>query len=399
MVRVVAATVALSSLYSRLASFALLAIGARVLTFQEFGVLAVALGAAIAVANTLAVGAGDQIATQAVTNPRSARRFIFRSGSALLAAAVGFSVIALVVRQPPVAILAISISICASTAVCMTTMNFLRGRGWITTGSILAYVAMPTLRTVAVVCVSLVGSATLRSVMMAINVASILSAVVALAFAYQSTRSIDRGSAVNRATARKEAILLGTSLALAWGILSQGDVTALAIFRDAVAAAEYTPTMRLIEALSALTIGIKFALTRHMVMNAGQGLQSRVLIPLSVVFAVGAVSMLLFAPTVLTFTFGEDYTFNYQVAFILAPAYFLSSIVSMLLQILVARRCGSQVAMSTSILIVGAIVLLALGAVTAGATGVAVAVLLTFAAWLAALLAIEVKTRNREEAN
>lgn len=394
MVRAVAAVVAAASLYSRLASFALLALAARVLSFPEFGVLAVAVGAAVAVANTFAVGAGDQIAAHTVTSPRAAWRFMVRSSAALLATAAILTLATPAVTISSVSVVTTSVSICVSTASCMTTMNYLRGCGWVATGSILAYVLMPTLRTAAVAGLILANSTTLLTVMNAVNLASIVAAVIALAFANFASRRLDADPAIAQTTTRRQAVFIGTVVALAWGILGQGDVTALAIFRDTAAAGEYTPTMRVMEALTALALGVKFAGTRQMVTNSGRGLQSRILTPWSIAYCMSAALVLLAAPAVVTMAFGEAYKFDYQVAMILAPAYFLSSIVSMLLQILIARGSGSQVASWTLALMGMAVVLLAAGAVAAGTVGVASADLLIFGTWLVVLLRLEVKSRR-----
>jgi O-antigen/teichoic acid export membrane protein len=177
-------------------------------------------------------------------------------------------------------------------------------------------------------------------------------------------------------------------------VFSQGDVTALAMFRGSASAGQYTPTMRMLEALTALGIGVKFADTRQMFLNPQSGLRSRVMVPLICVYLAGAAFCFLAAPTILAFAFGDAYAFNYSVALLLAPAYFCSSIITNVLQILIARGCGHTVALWTTGVIVLAVLLLGVGAARIGAVGVALADLLVLAAWLAILLRLEKVSRS-----
>lgn len=394
MSRSVAATVAAASLYSRLATFALLVFGARVLTVYEFGALAVAVSIAVGLANTFAAGAGDQLAAQTAVDPRAAWKFLAWSSLTLMSLAVLCSLAASVVQPSALSVLGSAASLCACTAVCMTAMNYLRGAGRVTAGSLVAYALLPTLRVLAIVSLISLDSATLRAVVMAINLATMLAAAIALAIANSTPRSAMVPSAGRRAPSAVLSVSIGTSIAVSWMVLGHGDVTALAVWQGSAAAGQYTPTMRMLEALTALGIGIKFAGTHQILANPQLGLRPRMAIPLLCTYIVSVVLCFLAAPTILALTFGEPYEFNYAVAAILAPAYFLASLATILLQILIARGSGLQVALWTIGVIGLSLVLLTTGAAYAGEVGVALADLLTLLAWFAILLRLEISSRD-----
>ncbi|MBB2770832.1 UNVERIFIED_ORG: O-antigen/teichoic acid export membrane protein [Mycolicibacterium obuense] len=356
--------------------------------------LAVTVSIAVAVANTFAVGAGDQLAALVSHNPRAAWNFVLRIGVVSISLALVCSVLGPALTSSTLAILANCLSICLSTAVCMTVMNYLRGRGSIVSGSLIAYVALPTLRLLAVLSLFLANSRTLLDTLAAIGIASLIAAIVAFAVASMAARAQSSMNAVRAAPKMHAAILIGTAIAACWMVLGQGDVTALAIYRGSAAAGEYTPTMRVLEALTAIGIGVKFADTRHMLANPHAGLRARIVVPLSGAYLVSALLCPLVAPPILELSFGSTYEFNYAVAGLLIPVYYLSILITILLQILIARGLGREVAVWTTGVIALALATLAAGAQMGGPVGVAVADLLIYGVWFAIMLYLEVRSRR-----
>lgn len=396
MSRAVAATVAAASLYSRFASFVLLVVSARILTVQEFGALAVAVSVAIALANTFASGAGDQLAAQARTNPTAARTYFLVSSIILLSVIGAATSVGFVAGTTVGSVVASGASVCAGTTICMNAMNCLRGSGHVTTGALVAYAVLPTLRAAAIAALIPVSAATLQDAMMAINLATAVAAVIAFTLALALTRTCQNASARERGSARPVAIYIGTAIAVGWMVVGHGDVTALAAMKGTVEAGEYTPTMRIMEALTALGIGIKFAGTREILADPHAGLRASHWTPLLLTYSAGVAVCLMVAPTLVPLAFGNQYHFDLVIALILAPAYLLSCLISILLQILIARGSGVQVATLTAKTVALALAALATGSACAGGLGVAVANFVVLLTWFAGLCRLEKQGRSAD---
>lgn len=409
-----AGLVAALSVTSRVLALLVLVPAAHRLGAADFGTFSLALGLAIAAGNVIGSAPADLVATAAHTAPRRTRHRVTTAASAVVLVGVVLLATASVTPQPA-AVAVLGCALASSSAVPVLAMSLLRGTGRPVTGAVLAFLVLPLARAVAVTVgpgdlVGLLGLlAVVGTVLGGLCVAVLLwtgrTAGVrtdrAAGVRTDRAAGIGTGSAAGAAPGGRRPdravvggarrwlpAVAGTTVGLGWTVVGQAGLLALAATSGPGAVAAIVPTVRGTEALTAVAIGYKAAAQRSLHASVSGSFPPGTVRFLVVAVLGGATVLCATGPALVPLVFGPDLRFSWAVGPVLVASSLVATLVAVKVQLLVAARAYRRITLASVAGSAVAVPAAWVGASAAGATGVAVSMLLATTTWLVGLTAV-----------
>ncbi len=173
------------------------------------------------------------------------------------------------------------------------------------------------------------------------------------------------------------------SVSLAWLALTQSDLAALLVIEGPTTAGSYTPTLRIVESLTAIGIGLKYGLGSSLAdPHRSFSIPWKQLLPL---FGVGIILAYVVSPTLVPTAFGGETSWLPVEAGLLAGAMLFAILAALLAQRLMADRLYYEAVACSAVAVGGTVAMTAALVFLAGTTGAATAQLGSYALWVACL--------------
>lgn len=381
----VGSSVTAMSIASRVLALLLLVPAARVLSLADFGTFSLVLGFAVATANVIGSAPSDLIATRIGSAPRQTWMRVVWSG--VVSSTAGLGLVGVAATLPAdAAVVVLGVSIGVTSVVPVLAMSLLRGLERPLLGAGVAFLVLPVARAVAAV----VAGDTLVALLMAVAVVGVVVGVLATV-AVGTVRPVAAISTAPEQAPRRAAhgwiaVSAGLAVSVAWFALAQSGPLWLATAAGPAAVAAVVPTLRLCEALTAIGIGYKAAANRALQATADGAFPRGTVVMLIGAFALAAGVTCAVSPVIVPIVFGPELHFAWPIVLPLLSSAALAMLIAVKVQLLFAVGASAQIARSAGLAAVVAVAASGGGAVVLGAPGVALAMALTTATWLAMLL-------------
>lgn len=369
------------SILSRVATFVLLVFAARTLELRDFGLYALITGVTIGIANTIAVGIGDMIASSAVRDLSQVKRTNSTIAAAvttscilfLVALAVGWNLEWLIT-------LASVMLLFVTTTVSMFEMQVLRGVKGGNHAALFGYYLPAFARFLIVLVIA--GDTPLKLLLVATAAASAIPALSAAVYTYHAVATSRIPQRSDRSAGGNVSISSALAIGCTWLVLNQADVAVLSIYLGAEATGSFTPTMRIFEALTAFAIAAKFSSTRSTFSPSSEGAAAASPIRITLLLYLPAcIVLVLFGDRITYYILGESQLWSPELAVLLAVTYLFASVASVLIQYQIGLRRWRYVGCASIATIASMAVLMPVLVTSFGFIGAVSADAIVFGIW------------------
>lgn len=358
--------VASGGIFLRLSAGALLAISAFRMDTRDFGIFALAFGATSAMAGLVGASLLD-ILTYSRWDRRRVRALRRCAWGVSLVAVVGWAATFWLPEAGALALTAVILVLLTATAITLAACA--RAHNQLAVAAAMAYWLPLLSRVGALLWPFKSATGAMQALTLALSLLLLLSPS-----ALRATHAADE----TRSQARSAGLAASLSVAGLWTILAQADVLSLYVFQGAEAVATYVPTMRTLEALTAVNLLIAFTASKQLLRSQTPMLTARRLAARTAMLYLGCALPVLAAGPWLIRAFDDQGKWSLPQATALSIGYAASGALGLLLQGRLAAKQHHAVCRIAGLGIVAALLLPAILSYLLGSFGAALGTALAY---------------------